>query len=449
MNPIRFITGTGTFTCISEEDGVEPFAAPFTLSFFPNGTAEGKTDKFPDLIQVLLIRDFSSQVSSPRVTKFSLHGTTYDGATIEIEEIAVNSFDTANSLATFEVFSTIGIHYPGGSSGECEARYGLTNLLFTGCWYQYRDDSSRWADSVPLFLNDGSLELRRVQDYGTVSTEMKATKQTRVTAEVLCTIPFENRERWDGVVDDIACLSSFAASEEVVPIYREFYFQGRLTLCELLTRRRRIPYTGGVATIPLNLPVPCSLKVFLESGYPQFTKLREDLSLQGVFYFFVKSQHPELFLEVKYITMVMALESLCSHTETILKNDQRNVPRKSIERAQNAIRKVARKWKIPLDEAIIVEMGERAAFPHPDFRDKLQCAFREFSIAYTDSDLASNNVRDTIVHTGDFPPECDPVEEYHALSNLLIRIILTVLDYRGDYVRRGAGFPSEPLPREP
>jgi hypothetical protein len=444
MNPIRVIIGTGTFTCISEEDGVEPFAAPFTISFFPNGTAEGQTDKFPDRIQVLLIRDFSS----PRFTKFSLHGTTNDGATIEIEEIAVNSFGTANSLATFVVFSTISIHYPGGFSGECEARYGLTNLLFTGCQYQYRDDGRRWLDSVSLFLNDGSFELRRVQDFDTVSTEMKATKQTRVTAEVLCIIPFENRERWDGVVDDIAWLSSFAASEEVVPIYREFYFQGRLILCELLTRHR-IPYTGGVATIPLNCPVPCSLRVFLESGYPQFTKLREDLSLQGMFYLYVKSQHPELALEVRYIMMVMALESLCSHTETILKNDLRNVPRKSIERTQNAIRKVARMRKIPLDEAIIVEMGERAAFPHPDFRDKLQCALKEFSIAYTDSDLASNNIRDTIVHTGDFPSECDPVEEYHALSNLLIRIILTVLDYRGDYVRRGAGFPLEPLPREP
>lgn len=437
MDPIRHVTGTGTFTCTSKADAGEPFDSTFTLSFFPDSSAKIQADMVPARIQVVVVQDFQS----PKFTTFSLHGMSEDGAIIDVDEMAVTG------PAVFSVFSTIIMRYSSESTGECEARYGLTNLKFVGCQYRQRDGGI-WLDNVPFTLNDSRLVFQRIQNYERVIDEMTATRQTRITAEVVCTIRFDEREVWNSVVDDIAWLSSFAGCEDVVPVYRDFFLDGRLILSELLTRHR-VPYTGGVHSIPLDSPKPCMLSGFLESGYSPFTEVKESLSLRGMIYLFVKSQHPELALEVKYITMVMALESFCSHTELILENDQRCVPRKSVERAQKAIRKTLKERDISLDEEVIVEMGERAAFPHPDFRDKLQYALREFSIAYTDIDFESNQTRNTIVHTGQFPPDSNPVEEYYALSNLLLRIILTILDYRGEYVKRGPGFPLEQLPRLP
>ena len=57
-----------------------------------------------------------------------------------------------------------------------------------------------------------------------------------------------------------------------------------------------------------------------------------------------------------------------------------------------------------------------------------------FNIAYTEEELDFIKIRDKIVHTGKFPKNKSPLEEYHNVINFIDRIILKILGYTGEYL---------------
>ncbi|GEM_PF-2043628 len=65
------------------------------------------------------------------------------------------------------------------------------------------------------------------------------------------------------------------------------------------------------------------------------------------------------------------------------------------------------------------------------FAKALQALFEDILMPYQQSKLDFISIRDKIVHTGRFPPNVNPVEDYRKLINLYERVILTILGYRG------------------
>lgn len=432
----RSYEGTGNFCLISEEREYPPNVSHFVLTFLPTGEAIIE----PESVNSDLVGKILADISNPYFTSFSMKGRLDDGFYISIEEMG------AKSPNKFSIFSPIKIWREGVNPDTTCVHYGLTNLAFTGCYYFAQGEDTLRLDALTIIIDEVPIEIHKRSEYDTIVEKLMRERISHVTSEAICTIPYNKRSEWAGRLDQLSWLISFAACENVVVLYADYYDGTELIASDLFPRIRT-PFAGRPPAIPIDCPTPCCFKRFLENAFPLMNKYQDKINLKGLIHLTVTSQHPFLTLEEKFQIEIMALESFCSQTMEMLKKNQRP-PHRSVERAREEIRTILAQNNMHLDDMIIEKIASKTAFNHPDFKDKLEYALREFSVNFSESDLSLVLDRNEIVHYGRFKRASDPVERYHELSNLLIRILLTILDYRGEYIKRGLNYSPTELPRQ-
>ena len=196
------------------------------------------------------------------------------------------------------------------------------------------------------------------------------------------------------MINDILTLVSFSVGNYVTWASKAI-FKGDRLVSKKLSGNRTFDYNYGYSVLFNDRE--CNLKNFIENAYSNYRVFKEDLGLNAVIRFFVSSKSIREMLEVKYLIALTSLECLTSYLSSYFKKKEKKV-----------------------------DLGS--------FKKRLIALFREFSIAYTEDELDFIKTRNTIIHTGKFPVEKSPLEEYHKVINLIDRIILKILGYRGRYV---------------
>ncbi len=432
----RKYEGTAEFFLVSEGKKKLAFTSRFTLILPPNEggiiTVESvDTEIFKEILPEIL--------HGQHFVIFSMQGRLDDGFCISIEEMG------ATNPNRYKIFSSTRIWREGIAPETVQVRYGLTNLAFTGCYYFAEGDATPRLDALTINIDEVLVELRKRSEYNTIVEGLLKERVSQVTSEAICTIPFEQKEEWCERLDQLSWLMSLASCENVVVLYADYY-DGTTLIASDLFPRPRTPFAGRSPTIPIHCPNPCCFRQFLENAFPLMRKYQDKIKLRKLIHLTVTSQHPLLTLEEKFQIGIMVLESFCSHTIERMRRAERP-PIRSIYRARAEIKAVLEESGIELDDSIVEKISRRTAFNHPDFKDKLEFALREFSIIYSKDDLSLVPDRNEIVHYGRFKKASDPVERYFDLSNLLIRILLTILDYRGEYIKPGPIYKPIELPR--
>ncbi|MBP1929158.1 hypothetical protein J2741_001705 [Methanolinea mesophila] len=420
---LRNYEGWGLFTL--KEGKPLKIISYFHLHFFSNGSAEIQCDLSKAHTRIL--QDFSS----PNFTYFSMIGIIEDS----------EYFITIDELATIElnkllVSSSIILRSKYGDFDAGIARNGITNLEFFGCYYRKKDDKAV-LDTVDLKFEDFVLQIQRINNYDHVIKEIKNSQIANVTAEIIVPVTLGNRESREELIEDITHLLSFAVSNEVLVIYRDYYLSnGDIFFTELLCRHD-VNFSNSIPILPINHPIPCNLEEFLKHSIPRYHEYRDNLDLNALIYFVINANSPLIALELKFLISFTGIETFCSDFESL---GQGVIPRRSIERNEKIIQQFFDKKKIKIEESVMKELAIKVAFPHPDLKDKMRLALSAFSIPFDDDDMNLVSIRNEIVHNGQFKSEKNPLELTFRAQNLLIRILLSVLNYHGKYIKRSIGY---------
>lgn len=432
----RVFEGTGEFRVLIEGEENPTFVSRFVLTI---SSTDGAIIDAESINSEIFKKILPGILHSPHFVLLSVRGRLDNGFSISVDEMG------ATNPNRYKIFSSIHIWREGANPESVQAHYGLTNLAFMGCYYLAEGDETPRLDALTISIEGVPIEIRKQSEYDTIIERLKGKRNSQVTSEAICTIPNNARTEWAERLDQLSWLMSLAACENVVVLYADYYAGGELVASEYYPRSRT-PFAGRSPAIPINCPTPCCFRVFLENAFPLMMRHQDRIKLKKLIHLTVSSQHPFLTLEEKFQIGIMALEAFCSHTIEIMKKTERP-PIRSVDRAREEIKAVLEENNVDLDDAIIEMIARRTAFNHPDFKDKLEYALREFSVIFSEDELSLIPDRNEIVHYARFKKKSDPVERHHELSNLLIRILLTILDYRGEFIKRGPKYKPTELPR--
>jgi hypothetical protein len=436
-------SGTGAF-CFHDIDRVRPpFHSTFTLNVPPDGVPFFSIDCVPVDVRDRIFFAFKN----PDADMFlSLEGTVEDKDDGEFWISSKRLF--IKSDATCSANSTIRIWKKTCGDTPVTMRCGLTNFRFID-WCFETDETGNRVGRGPVRVEiDGTfLKILKIGDPQKESSTGSAISP--VTAEVVVSVPEGECHRWGGIIDDCAWLLTFAACEAVVVPYRKYYSGDCLVGIDYLSRSAS-PYSDTHPILRLDDPFDCSTKKFLESAYPRFRDYKDALWLGGVIHYFWAAQRPHTPLEAIIILQAVVIESLCNRTIKTFKEESGCIPIRTNEqfreRVSNAL--VAQGVRIDTQqlEAVVAVISNRS----PHFEDKLRFTLNRFNVVLSDEEISLlARARNRLVHIGNFGNNADDeyvLQRYWMISNLLIRLLLSILNYHGPFNSRSPGYVKEILP---
>lgn len=198
------------------------------------------------------------------------------------------------------------------------------------------------------------------------------------------------------IINKLMELISFASGTYVTWIYEDTVKENKIIATKLLPHKT-INYHHRDLGIDTDHLGHCDLKNFLEGVYKNYAHLREKLGLFAVIEYYVSSKSINNLLEINYLVAVTALDCLTSYLSDYFREKNQNEDLST-------------------------------------FKNRLIAVCKEFNITYNEDDFNFIKIQDKIVHTGKFPQDKSPLEEYHNVINFVDRIILGILGYTGEYL---------------
>lgn len=432
-------SGTGAF-CFHDIERVRP---PFHSTFTLNVPAGGEPFFSIDCVPV----DVRNRISlkNPDADMYlSLEGTVEDKDDGEFWISSKRLF--IKSDTTCSANSTIRIWKKTCGDAPVTMRCGLTNFRFID-WCFETDETGNRVGRGPVRVEiDGTfLEILKIGDPQKESSTGSAISP--VTAEVVVSVPEGQCGRWRGIIDDCAWLLTFAACEAVVVPYRKYDSGDCLVGIDYLSRSAG-PYSDTHPILRLDDPFDCNIKRFLESAYPRFRDYKDALWLGGVIHYFWAAQRPHTPLEAIIVLQAVAIESLCNRTIKTFKGESGCIPIRPNERFRERVSNALAAQGVRIDtqqlEAVVAELSDRS------FEAKLRFTLHKFHVDFSAEEIPLlKSARDRLVHSGRFGDDADDeyvLQRYWKISNLLIRLLLSILDYHGPFNSRSPGYVKEILP---
>jgi hypothetical protein len=317
---------------------------------------------------------------------------------INVPDIVLNvtnyKFDAKGATLTFELLcaSTVEIEYARVLPQQIvESHYGLTNFHFIGCEYT-RDQNATVADKFSTEVAGVKMTFKQVKDHAGIISKLAVSRDVEVTAEVIAVTPFSDLGRLEQLVDESVILLSYATGTYISWIHRDVYSSGELVRSSLYGHNWG-PFIHNNCVIDARNLEACNLRIFLETTYPAFSSLKSDLGLRVVLEFLVvadQGRYPEILFLLRSVAAECLLSYLSSYFSKIGKT------------------------------------GDMSSF-----KNKMKELLTHFHVVYDESELDFILTRDKVVHTGRFPAGVAPWEAALELRNLMDRIVLTILGYKG------------------
>lgn len=437
------LSGTGAF-CFHDINRVRPpFHSTFTLNVPPHGEPFFSIDCVPVDVRNRIFFAFKNPDTD---LYLSLEGTVEDKDDGEFWISSKRLF--IRSDTTCSANSTIRIWKKTCGDTPVTMRCGLTNLRFIDWCFETDETGGRGGRGPVRVEIDGTLlEILKIGEPQKESSTGSAVSP--VTAEFVVSVPEGKCHTWREIIDDCAWLLTFAACEDVVVPFRKYYSGNCIVGIDYLSRSAS-PYSDTHPILRLDDPFDCNTKKFLESAYPRFRDYKDALWLGGVIHYFLATQRPHIPLEAIIVLQAVVIESLCNRTIKTFKGESNCIPIRSIERLRERLSNSLAAQDVQIGtqplEAIVADLSNRS----PDFEDKLLFTLNKFRVSFTDHEISLLALaRNRLVHSGHFGDDVDDeyvLQRYWMISNLLIRLFLSILNYHGEYNPRRPGFVKDILP---
>jgi hypothetical protein len=288
-------------------------------------------------------------------------------------------------------------------------RFGLANFLFFPS--QAEPTSNGWsARKLPLVLREKRFEFILLDDYRTVRDRLSALGARELTTEafVEC-FPSEIKTMKQAMWDE-ALLLSFAAGTWISVLFIDTLIQGNLVMTEIWSTKT-YPYHDEPL---LDSLASDDLRRFVTGGMTPLSSLRDKLQLGFALEYCILSKISPA-VQVKFIVIFIAMEAL-------------------LERLQNHIPHSKRRlfsWSKLLS---VLGGGERSKVLN---RLRLALEYYQIEDRFGVSNCAASpnfeDIRNRLVHSGDFPRGVDQVLCYRQLQDVYQQLLLAILEYDGEY----------------
>jgi len=288
---------------------------------------------------------------------------------------------------------------------QVEYRFGLTNFLFIGTQYVTKANG-RFPGRIPLNVRGHDFCLESLEWYNDLTRRLAEGRSVEVTAHLMTTAPVADKGLIMEICEDLCVLLSFATCNWVTPLYEDRFLDNRLVTTTLLPAKT-LPYNH--ADLVIDAREGNELKEYLETTYPDYFQAKNALGMNMVVEYYVHSKLANI-LELKYLIGAIGMECLASYLSDYFKSKNKAADLRT-------------------------------------FRSSLEELFQDISMPHQRSELNFIDIRNKIVHTGRFPPDIDPIDEYQNFVNLYDRTVLTILGYRGrPYLNATKRYAKEPIP---
>lgn len=378
-------TGTGTFSF----PGFPNISGNFTLIFENDSKA---------ILQLVTNNINAMRIINLGVTVGSFIGTSLNpNCNVEINTLYFGNvnFDMngTNFMAKFDfaLYHPVKITYRLlNNLDSVRIRRSLANFIFYGTQIVRKNRVSSYAKT--WFKIDGR-EACLVQSphFKKNIKKLKRNQGVLETCKLWIRGNFGNLRAMEEICQDIEILCSLASGNYVVPLYEDIFKEGRLCIRYLYPLKT---YSFSKSQSPIDLTPHSNqdIKLFLETAYPNYVALKNPLGLPYVIEMFISSR-TSITLEAQYVLASTAFECLESYY---------------------------RQWQgLASLGGLIAKMSRMLSGVIP--------------VVYTTAELQSyRNNRNNLIHQGKFLSTANKTNETYALRNLLDRVFLSFLGYRGN-----------------
>lgn len=375
-------------------------------------------------------------------------GRTAEGSDIRIEGAAVTRWresERENERPSVKMVLScdeIRVSMPAGAGVRtCRLTYGLTNLEFLGDERTYFP-SGGWAmDTFRFHVASTEVIVRQVEGYRDIVQRVKASRRTEVTAEASLDVHSDvvDVRYYDEMMHVVCTLMSLAKGNGVAWTYTKLWGEDGELISKDMPGNVAPPWCSAGALIGGS--TARELKDFIAQSYGPYLDARDRFNLNvAIGYYLASKSEGELY--TRFLLACTAMETLVSnYAEKQGRGDLRFVvPETDFgseeARLQDSLTGVLQEVfpglsHDQLDDMLVKvkELNRRS------FRRVLRKMLDERGVDYDKkSDLHFIEVRHKVVHEG--VPGKNPAElfrHYSVLIELLDRIILSILEYKGEH----------------
>lgn len=408
IQKIREYSGEGKFSFNVGE--IVNIDSKFNLYFFANGKIEVScylnmfskeavkivNENSMKLIEVAL----EGSVESPK-GKISIEKLYIDSINIRFNEGALNS------IVKLVAFSEANLKFYEETPSKVNIRFGMVNFVFGGCEMTRLGEHGFKYDKFSVKIDETDITFKQMDDYKRITEQLKIDKSILVTSEAMLECDYSQMRLKEDIIDNSFRLMSFATGTYLSWIYEDIFENEKLVETKLLPHKT-MNYNHRDLVIDSDHLGNCDLKLYLETAYNNYLKFKDSLGFYAVIDYYVSSKSIKDLLEIKYLVAVTLLDCLTSYLSDYFKEKNKQEDLST-------------------------------------FKNRVVSILKEFNIQYKEQELDFIKTRDKIIHTGRFPANKSPLEEYHKLINFIDRILLKILGYNGSYLNIANRYKKESL----
>ncbi|GEM_PF-5971687 len=379
----------------------------------------------------------------------SLSGRTEDGGAVSLSRMVLKDrnvqFDKGALSASlfFWVASPVEISYGQIEERPATVTFGLLNFVFGGCdWTAI--ENKRIRNKFSATLGTTQFTFTHLEDYDETVKRLESEGGVGLTSTITVQTTGTQVKTIEPLVRDSLMLMSLASANFVNWLYEDTVIDGRLVLTRLPPKKVFSYYNFTSVLDCRNIP-NCVLKEFMESTIGNYQQLKTKLGLGIAIELYLASLRAD-YLNTRYLLLCTVLECLGSYVPAYLRENGKELPVGSISSTREKIQRILGEHLDRVNDALVADLVKELAYNSPQTKDKIGALLDEFHVPSEEGELQYTKIRARIVHTGDFPKGINPLPETLKLTNLVDRIMLTILGYRGVYLDAANGYTAVPLP---
>lgn len=395
-------------------------------------------------------KEGKSILNEKSVLQASFSGKSKDGGIITLSRMVLrkkyvnygNGVLSVNLL--FVVFSDVEISYYQLEDKPVSVTVGLLNFVFGGCdWTTVANTKVRNKFSVALGIGK-QFTFTHLDDYDETVKRLEREEDIGLTSTITFQTTGVQVSSLEPLVGDSLMLLSLASANFVNWVYEDVRIDGKLALTRL-HRGKIFPYHGFTSVLDCRNIPNCVLKEFVESTIRNYQQFNMKLGLGIAIELYLAALRGD-YLNTRYLLLCTVLECLGSYVPAYLREEGKELPVGAVSSSREKIQRILGEHSERVDEAIVADLVKELAYNNPQIKDKIRALLEEFGIPFEESELSYTKIRAKMIHTGEFPKGINPLSETLKLTNLVDRIILTILGYRGIYLDSANGYAAVPLP---
>jgi hypothetical protein len=415
----------------------------------------------------------------------SFTGTTYDGGTVDIDDMAVAEFNfldhgitmnvnseskfvvdveslDANSIKflselwqgkgrdpksfptkgkrklegyiTFLIIREVTINFKTVNQNDTvTVSWGLTNLEFRGC--EQGTIGRPYPDSFKINIDRHTFTISHVDYHQQKVRQLRNTAGVDVTANVTTDVNFSELSQVEPALENVCYLLTLASMNWVTRLFKDVHKcleRISTTLLPYFT----LPFKGGYNVININDGTNCQLKRFVEIAYEKYIDKKNDFPLINVIEYYISAARGHS-TENQFTIAYLALNCLASMAPKYAKKvDGKTLENpNAVSATEKRINDFLKKRKQNLPAKLIYDLADEIAYKQIGDEIKIEYLIDKFEVEFDKNTLhALVSFRGRFLHTG-----MDPGDEVrgHYLNTLAIleRTLLAMLGWKGQPYR--------------